>query len=89
MQFFCVDIAGHTLVCANVYGWSGGIKGSKEAERTDDILAITRMQFEKMPPGPKLICGDFNAQRGCLLTLEAMLAEEGWADIGNDSKGAF
>ena len=69
-----------------MYGWSGGIKGSKEAERTDDILAIVRMQFEKMTPGPKLICGDLNAQRGCLSTLEAMLAEEGWTDIGNDDK---
>ena len=48
-NIFCVDIAGQTLACANVYGWSGGIKGSKEAERTDDILAIIRMQFEKMP----------------------------------------
>ena len=44
------------------------------------------MQFETMPPGPKLICGDLNAQRGCLSTLEAMLAEEGWTDIGNDDK---
>ena len=56
-NIFCVDIAGQTLACANVYGWSGGIKGSKEAERTDDILAIVRMQFEKVPPGPKLSCG--------------------------------
>ena len=39
-----------------------------------------------MPPGPKLICGDLNAQRGCLPILEAMLAEEGWTDIGNDDK---
>ena len=69
-----------------MYGWSGGIKGSKEAERTDDILAIVRMQFKRMPPGPKLICGDLNAQRGCLPNLEAMLSEEGWTDIGNDDK---
>ena len=85
-KIYCVDIAGQTLVCANVYGWSGGVKGSKEAERTDDILAIVRMQFKKMPPGPKLICGDLNAQRGCLPNLEAMLGEEGWTDVGNDSK---
>ena len=85
-KIYCVDIAGETLVCANVYGWSGGVKGSKEAERTDDILAIVRMQFKKMAPGPKLICGDLNAQRGCLPNLEAMLEEEGWTDVGNDNK---
>ena len=87
-NIFCVDIAGQTLGCANVYGWSGGIKGSKEAERTDDILAIVTMQFKKIPPGPKLICGcgDLNALRECLPNLEAMLAEEGWTDIGNDDR---
>ena len=84
-KIYCVDIAGETLVCANVYGWSGGVKGSKEAERTDDILAIVRMQFKRMAPGPKLICGDFNAQRGCLPNLETMLGEEGWTDVGDDN----
>ena len=85
-KVICVNIAGQTLACANVYGWSGGVQGSKEVERTDDILAIVRMQFKRMLPGPKLICGDLNAQRGCLPNLEAMLSEEGWTDIGNDDK---
>ena len=80
----CIDIGGQTLACANVYGWSGGTGGSKEAERTDDILAIIRMQFKAMDPGPKLICGDLNAQRGCLPNLETMIKEEGWTDVGGD-----
>ena len=56
----CTDVGGVTLACANVYGWTGGIKGSKEAARADDILTIIRRQFSKLPPGPKLICGDLN-----------------------------
>ena len=39
-----------------------------------------------MAPGPKLICGDLNAHRGCLPNFEAMLEEEGWLDVGNDNK---
>ena len=85
-KIVCVDIGGQTLACANVYGWSGGISGSKEAGRTDDLLVIIRMQFKSMPPGPKLICGDLNAQRGYLPNLEAMFSEEGWTDIGSDEK---
>jgi len=85
-KIFCVDIAGHTLVCAVVYGWTGGTKGSKEAERTDDILTIIRMQFLLMEEGPKLICGDFNATADALPTLDAMLKEEGWTDAGSDQK---
>ena len=87
-KIFRTDVAGHTLVCAVIYGWTGGIKGSKEAERTDDILTIIRMQFLLMDEGPKLICGDFNATADALPTLEAMLKEEGWTDAGNDPKSA-
>ena len=42
-KIICTDIGGHTLACANIYGWSGGVSGSMEAERTDDVLAIIRM----------------------------------------------
>ena len=52
-MILCVDLGGTTLVCANVYGWTGGLKGSMEAARTDDIITIARMQIEKMPKGPK------------------------------------
>ena len=84
-NIFCFDIGGQTLVCANIYGWTGGSKGSKEAERTDDIISIVRMQFRQMPPGPKLICGDLNACTEALPTLKWMLKEEGWTDVGNNS----
>ena len=72
-------------MCANIYGWPGGLKGTKEAARTDDLLTIVRMQFSKLPPGPKLICGDLNGCLEAFPTVLEMIAEEGWADIGNDA----
>ena len=80
-MILCVDLGGSTLACANVYGWTGGIKGSKEAARTDDILTIARMQFRKMPKGPALICGDLNGNLDAFPSILEMIAEEGWTDI--------
>ena len=60
IQIVCCDINGQTLVVANIYGWTGGRPGTPEAERTDDLICICKVQFESMAPGPKAICGDFN-----------------------------
>ena len=83
-MILCADLGGCTLTCANLYGWTGGTVGSKEAARTDDLITIVRMQFSKMPAGPKIICGDLNGSREAFPTIGEMIAEEGWTDIGND-----
>ena len=71
---------------ANLYGWTGGVKGSKEAARTDDLISIVRMQFSVMPKGPKALCGDFNGSLDAFPNIQLMLNEEGWTDVGNDPK---
>ena len=43
-----------------MYGWTGGIKGSKAADRTNDLLAIAANEFELQEPGPKMLVGDLN-----------------------------
>ena len=63
----------------------GGAKGSIEASRTDDLIAITLDQFSRMAPGPKMIAGDLNAAIDSLPTLQAMIREQGWTDLGNRS----
>ena len=52
-----MGMGGVMLVIAVIYGWTGGNKGSPEDARTDDILTIVQMQFEALPPRPKLIVG--------------------------------
>ena len=49
----CTDLGGCTLAIATVYGWTGAVKGSREAERTDDIFTIIQNEFEEMEPGPR------------------------------------
>ena len=41
----CCDVGGCTLGVANIYGWTGGCKGTKEATRTVGLIMIIRMQF--------------------------------------------
>ncbi len=85
-KLVCFDKGGGTLACATIDGRRGGGNGSREAVRTDDIITIVHVQFGKMAPGPKLICGDLNAMRDALPTLQQMINEEGWTDIGNDAR---
>ena len=66
---YCIDLAGATLVIAVIYGWTGGTKGSPEAARTDDIIAIVRTQFQLLEPGPKLIAADLNGNTNAFPTL--------------------
>jgi exonuclease III len=79
----CTDIDGDRLTCATIYGWTGGKKGTVEAARTDDLIAIVLDQFEKMGRGPKMINGDLNASIDALPTLQHMLSQMGWTDVGN------
>ena len=41
---YCMDVNGVTMAIAVIYGWAGAKKGSPEAARTDDLLAIIQMQ---------------------------------------------
>ena len=83
LLIICMDVEGTTLTVATISGWTGGIKGSLEAERTDDFIAIALDQFSNMKPAPKMIMGDLNATIEALPTLEGMLKEQGWTDVGN------
>ena len=55
--------------------------GNREAERTDDILAIVCNQFESMDDGPKAILGDLNGADDAFQTLDELLKAE-WTDLG-------
>ena len=79
---YCLDLAGQTLTIAVIYGWTGGTKGSPEAARTDDIIAIVRSQSQLMERGPKLIAADLNGSINAFPTLESMLADHEWVDVG-------
>ena len=63
----------------------GGLPGTEEAARTDDPTAIIRIQMSKLPPGPKMIWGDFNGSLEAFPTICDMSKEEGWTGIGNDT----
>ena len=77
-----MDLEGITLAIAVIHGWTGGRKGPDEAARADDILTIVQMQFEAMPAGPKLIAGDLNGTVDAFQTLQTMLSEKDWTDLG-------
>ena len=84
-KIVCLGMAGVTCAIALICGWTGAKNGSVGTARTDDLLTIIQMQFETMEAGPKAIVGDLNGTIDAFSTMQGMLKEKGWTDIGNDS----
>ena len=61
----------------NVYGWTGGIKGSKAADRTNDLLAIVANEFDSQEVGPTMIVGDLNGDLESLPMIQHLLKDKG------------
>ena len=70
------------LHVGNVYGWTGGIKGSKAADRTNDLLAIIANEFDSQESGPNMIVEDLNGDLECLPMAQRLLMDKGWVDLG-------
>ena len=60
-------------------------KGTPEAERTNDILTIIQLHFAAMPEVPKAIAGHINGEIRSFPTLDIMIREMVWTDVGDDA----
>ena len=63
------------MVCASIYGWTGANKRANEATRTNDILAIVKLQFDHLEDGPKMIIGDLNGSTSAFPVLQDMVLQ--------------
>ena len=71
------------LVVANLYLGTNGHTDPAAAYRADDLLHVVTQEFAHMPPGPRLLCGDFNCDVEDLPTLGNMLATGDFVDLGS------
>ena len=74
------------LQVGNVYGWTGGIKGSKAADRTNDLLATVVNEFDSQEVGPTMIVGDLNGDLERLPMIQHLLNDKGWVDLGSQDQ---
>ena len=58
---FEFDLSVTTLQLAVVYGWIGAAK-NEQGERTGDRCQIVKHELDDQSEGPKLICGELNAE---------------------------
>ena len=70
------------LVVANLFLWTNGDTDPSAALRSDDLLHTVTQEFHHLPPGPRLLCGNFNCDAGDLPTLGGMLANGDYVDLG-------
>ena len=75
-----------TLQIGNGYGWTGGVKGSKAADRTNDLFVIAVNELDLQEPGPKMLVGDFNGELEDLPIIQHLLKEKGWIDVGSHAQ---
>ena len=69
-----------------MYGRTGGINGSKAADRTNDLLAILVNEFDSQESGPKMIVGDLNGDLENLTIIQHLLQDRGWVDLGSQAQ---
>ena len=74
------------LQVGNIYGWTGGVKGSKAADRTNDLLAIIANEFDMQEVGPKMIVGDLNGDLESLPIIQHLINDRGWVDLGSQEQ---
>ena len=74
------------MLIGNIYGWTGGVKGSKTAKRTNDLLTIGMNELELQEPGPKMLTGDFNGNLANFPVIQDLLDNKGWIDLGSCTK---
>eukprot|EP00973_Karenia_brevis_P061011 8483536-Karenia_brevis.AAC.1 len=74
------------LVVANVYGWTNGHCDSDAAARTDDLIQAILEEFDALPPGPKVLLGDLNADVGDLPTLQGQVDCGKLFDLGQHAQ---
>ena len=75
--------ARHTIVVANLYGWTRGSEEVHQALRTDHLLAAALDELARFPDTePMFLVGDLNANLHDLHLAQQML-ESGWTDLGD------
>ena len=85
LGIYGMDLQATTLLVAVLYGWTGSIKGSAAAEKTDDLCKIMLEELRQHPRGPILIMGDLNAEIEDLPVMRDLLDSGAWTDIGADA----
>eukprot|EP00973_Karenia_brevis_P024824 3420373-Karenia_brevis.AAC.1 len=73
---------GSICYVVNIYGWTGGLEGNVAAMRTNDLLDAVAHEFHLLPPGPRMIVGDLNADTSHIPVLHSMLEQGQLVDIG-------
>ena len=68
-------------VCV-VYLWTNGHTDPAAALRSDDLLDAVFLEFDNLPPGPRLLCGDLNCVPADLPTLNHRLESGTFVDLG-------
>ena len=58
-------------------------KGTKAAERTNDLLTIGVNDMEAQEPGPKMLIGDVNGDLENFSVIQYLIEKQGWTDIGS------
>ena len=66
----------------NVYCWTGGDQEEEARQRTDDLCSLISRDMETRPGEHCILCGDVNASRGRIASLEAMIIKHQLTDIG-------
>ena len=83
VQITGIILPGNILIVVfNVYLWTNGHTDPKALQRSSDLLSAIMDEWDSLPPGPKMLLGDFNCELEDLTDITRRLQEGSMIDLG-------
>ena len=70
------------MVVFNVYLWTNGLTDPRATQRSNDLLDAVLTEWDALPPGPKMLCGDLNCDIADLPDVNRRIQEGMIVDLG-------
>ena len=83
VQLTGIILPGNVLIVVfNIYLWTNGHTDPKALQRSIDLLDAVTNEWDSLPPGPKMLCGDFNCDLEDLPDVSRRLHDGTLIDLG-------
>ena len=76
------EVGNSTILCWNLSGWTGAALDEEAAQRTDDLAQIVQDETCQHPGVMALMAADVNADTEHIPTLDQLVREDQWTDVG-------
>ena len=82
VALYRLEVEGTRFIFGVVYGATGGHDDTEAAQKTDDIVQVLQKEVDEEQDVPTFFIGDFNCDPADLPTMQDLMNDRAWTDIG-------